>query len=138
MKSIRTLLRATNGRIRKWAIFFDTVAEMAHIAIWYPLISRGHLRLDNLYFAARTISAARGRGLVNHAAPRILAIFPPLLGGRRADLRARQSSPNFRRSMTAWTRSRRKRSALAGVSAAYSTGGARNKGRLETGGDGLW
>jgi hypothetical protein len=44
---------------------------------------RGHARLDD-HFALELLrsggrSAARGRGLVNYAAPRILAVFPPLL-----------------------------------------------------------
>jgi len=42
---------------------------------------------------------------------------------------SRQSSPSFKRFMTPWTRGRRERSTLAAASAAYSTGGARHKGR---------
>ena len=39
----------------------------------------------------------------------------------------KEVEPKLRRSMTAWTRSRRMRSTLAGASVASSTGGARNK-----------
>ena len=46
----------------------------------------------------------------------------------------RQSSLSFRRFMTAWMRSRRKRSTRAGASAASSTGGARSRGPHWTGG----
>ena len=47
---------------------------------------------------------------------------------RRPGLLAlRKSSPSFRRFMTAWTRSRRKRSTQADASEASSAGGARNK-----------
>ena len=53
-------------------------------------------------------------------------------GGDQACRPEGQSSLSFRRFMTAWTRSRRKRSTLVGASAASSTGGARNKrARLE-------
>ena len=41
---------------------------------------------------------------------------------------SRQSSPSFKRFMTPWTRGRRERSTLAVAWAAYSTGGARDKG----------
>jgi hypothetical protein len=52
------------------------IADCLHMA-------SGHARLDD-YFALELLwgsgrSGARGRGWVNYAAPRILAIFPPLL-----------------------------------------------------------
>ena len=94
--------------------------------------------LKNLTDAAASADATAKKSLCADkpdlsTTPGRMAFAEKMAETRLAGLKAVE--PKLQAFMTAWTQSRRKRSTLAAASAAYLTGGARNKARLGAGGD---